>query len=61
MFYERTKHIDVRYHFICEVIACGEIQVMKIGTTDNPVDMMTKPLPPTKFDFCSDLVGLCNS
>ena len=25
MFRERTKHIDVKYHFICEVIACGEI------------------------------------
>ena len=41
MFHERTNHIDVRYHFIHEVIACGEIQVMKIGTADNPTDMMT--------------------
>ena len=61
MFHERTKHIDVRYHFICEVIACGNIQVMKIGITGNPTDMMTKSLPLTKFDFCFDLVGLCYS
>ena len=59
MFRERTKHINVRYHFIREVIADGEIQVIKIGTANNSNDMMTKPLPPTKFEFCFDLVGLC--
>ena len=59
MFHERTKHIDVRYYFIREVIADGEIQVMKIATANNPTDMMTKPLPPTKFEFYFDLVGLC--
>ena len=42
MFHERTKHIDVRYHFVCEIIAHGDIVVNKVGTQDNPIDMMTK-------------------
>ncbi|GJV93371.1 retrotransposon protein, putative, ty1-copia subclass [Tanacetum coccineum] len=57
MFHERTKHIDVRYHFIRGVISQGDIQVQKISTHDNPADMMTKPVPSTKFEFCSSLVG----
>ena len=32
MFHERTKLIDVRYHFVCEIIACGDIVMSKIET-----------------------------
>ena len=42
MFHERTKHIDVRYHYIRDVIAQGDVKVCKINTRDNPADMMTK-------------------
>ena len=58
MFYKMTKHIDVRYHFVCEIIALGDIVVSQVGTQDNPVDMMTKSLPIAKFVHCSNLVGL---
>ena len=59
MFHERTKYIDVHYHFVREVIACGDIGVRKVSTHDNPTDMMTKTLPVTKFRHCLDLVGDC--
>ncbi|WVZ52949.1 hypothetical protein U9M48_003947 [Paspalum notatum var. saurae] len=58
MFHERTKHIDVRYHFIRGVIAEGGIKVRKISTHDNPADMMTKHVPTSKFVLCSSLVGI---
>ena len=58
MFHERMKHIDVRYHFVCEIIARGDIVVSKVETQDNPVNMMTKSLNIAKFVHCSNLVGL---
>ena len=58
MFHERMKHIDARYHFVCGIIARGDIVVSKVGTQDNPVDMMTKSLLIAKFVHCSNLVGL---
>ena len=58
MIHERTKHIDVRYHFIQDVIALGDIKVRKISTHCNPTDMMTKPVSTTKFELCSSLVGV---
>ena len=58
MFHERTKHIDVRYHFIRGVVADGDVKICKISTHDNPADMMTKSVPVAKFEFCSSLVGL---
>ena len=50
--HERTKHIDVRYHFIQDVIAEGDVKVCKISTHDNLADMMTKPVPVAKFGWC---------
>jgi len=45
----RTKHIDVRFHFIREIISKGDIRLLKIGTADNPADMLTKVIAHEKF------------
>jgi hypothetical protein len=58
MLHERTKHIDVRYHFIRGVVAQGDIKVCKISTHDNPADMLTKSVPANKFEHCSNLIGV---
>ena len=52
MYHERSKHIDVRFHFIRDVIIDRKVQVQKISTDINPADMLTKPLPVAKFEFC---------
>ena len=44
--HERTKHIDVRYHFLRSE---KRIQVQKVGTADNLADMFTKLVPVSKF------------
>jgi hypothetical protein len=58
MFHERTNHIDVKYHYVREVIAEGRLKVPKISTYDNPADMMTKHILVAKFELCSNLVGI---
>ena len=58
MFHERRNNIDVRYQFVREIIARGDIVVSKVVTQDNLADMMTKSLPIAKFVHCSNLVGL---
>ena len=58
MFHERTKRIDVKYHYVRDVAAQGKLKVCKITTHDNPVDMLTKPVPIAKFELCSSFVGI---
>jgi hypothetical protein len=58
MFHERTKHIDIKYHYVHDVVARGKLQVCKISTHNNPVDMITKSIPVAKFELCSSLVGI---
>ncbi|CAL0327637.1 unnamed protein product [Lupinus luteus] len=57
-YHDKTKHIDIKRHFIRDIVAIGEIMVEKIHTSENPADILTKPLPNTKFQLCLDLVGL---
>ncbi|MCO5562441.1 hypothetical protein L7F22_016069 [Adiantum nelumboides] len=42
VFHSKTKHIDVKYHFIRKVLEDKQIQLMKIHTKDNPADLLTK-------------------
>ncbi|KAJ9547366.1 hypothetical protein OSB04_019909 [Centaurea solstitialis] len=58
VFHDRTKHIDIRHRYIREVVARGDLKVVKISTDDNAADMLTKPLPVAKFNLCLDLIGV---
>ncbi|CAM8943858.1 unnamed protein product [Rhodiola kirilowii] len=58
VFHERSKHIDVRMHFVHDVADTGAVQVVKIDTKDNPADMLTKSVPSDKFEYCLGLIGL---
>ena len=39
---QRTKHIDVRYHYIRDQVQEGHVKVMKIEGENNPSDVLTK-------------------
>ncbi|KAD5961972.1 hypothetical protein E3N88_13445 [Mikania micrantha] len=42
VFHGKTKHIQLRYHFIRGLISDGTLMLEKIRGTDNPADMLTK-------------------
>ena len=58
VFHERSKHIDVKLHFVRDEIANGRVKVKKVHTAENAADMLTKALPSSKFNNCLDLVKL---
>jgi hypothetical protein len=43
-FYERSKHIRVKYHFIRDCLEEGNFKACYINTKDQLVDLLTKPL-----------------
>jgi hypothetical protein len=45
----RTKHVDVRYHFIRELIEEGIITLEYVRTSNNIADVLTKNLPTEPF------------
>jgi hypothetical protein len=47
--HDRTKHIDVNYHYIREVINNGEIALQPVRSQFNNADLFTKPLSNQPF------------
>ena len=58
VYHARTKHIDVRFHKIRELVATGELLLEKIHTSENAADMLTKPITADKFKHCLDLTNV---
>ena len=57
-FHRRFKHINIKHNFIRDKVEHKRVNLVKIDTKDNPIDMKTKSLPTNKFTLCLDLVGL---
>ena len=47
--HKRTKHIDIRYHFIRLEVQSGIVNIMYVPSASNIADMFTKPLPKPKL------------
>ena len=52
------KHIDVRYHWLRSKIEDQLVQLNKIHTYENVVDLVTKAVSKEKLELCVKLVGL---
>ena len=58
-FHNRTKHIDVAYHFTRERVASNELSVIHCSTDEMLADVMTKGLGRIKFEKFRDMMGVC--
>lgn len=58
VYHARTKHIDIRYHRIRELVEDGEVELVKVHTKENPADALTKVLPRDSFQRCVELIRL---
>ncbi|GJW83270.1 putative RNA-directed DNA polymerase [Tanacetum coccineum] len=61
MFHKRTKHIDIRYHWIRDAIEDGMFEFNKVYTDDNASDMLTKAVAREKLKVCCSIAGMANS
>jgi hypothetical protein len=57
---ERTKHIDVAYHYSREKLLEGEFFLFHVSSAQNHADLMTKPLGRQLYDKHTRLLA-CNS
>ena len=59
-FHARSKHIDIRHHFIRNPIQDGYVKIDHLGTNELPADLMTKRLPRIKHYKCVDQLNMKN-
>jgi len=58
VFHDRSKHIDLEYHYIRDMVQRKVIKLKYIATEEHAVDILTKPLPLTKFAHFRGKLGV---
>ncbi|GJT81733.1 hypothetical protein Tco_1056075 [Tanacetum coccineum] len=49
--HSRTKHIEIRHHFLRDNVQKGNISIEKVSSEDNIADILTKPLKCEPFNY----------
>ena len=53
---QRTKHVDIRYRFVNDMILAKDLSVTHIASGQNPSDVMTKNLPHASFSIHEKMI-----
>ena len=57
-FHDRTKHIEMKFHYLRRMVLEGHIDTRRIGTKDNLADIFTKPLGRADFERIVEKLGM---
>ena len=55
----RTKHIDIRHHFIRELVENKSVVIEHVATDKQLTDIFTKALDSSKFIFLRKVLEIC--
>ena len=58
IYHSKTKHIDVKYHFVRQAIIEGGVDLKNVHTQENCADMFTKPISLEKLCWSVASLGL---
>ena len=57
-YHSRTKHIDVQYHFVRDMVESMKVLLEKVDTLENVADSLTKPVSTEKFSWGRAAMGI---
>jgi hypothetical protein len=58
VFHDKSKHIEIRYHYIRDIVQRGAIKLQYVSTNEQVADVLTKPLSRVKFEHFRDKLGV---
>jgi hypothetical protein len=58
VYHSNTKHIDVQYHFMRDMVERNKVLLEKIETLENIINSLTKSMSVVKFSWCREAMGI---
>ena len=58
VFHDRTKHIDVKYHYVRQQYKLKNIEMLPVRSQDELADMLTKPLKSQELELNRSRIGV---
>jgi hypothetical protein len=56
-YHSKTKHIDVQYHFVRDMVE-EKVLLVKVDTLENVADSLKKYVSTEKFSWCRESMGI---
>jgi hypothetical protein len=57
-YHSKTKHIDVQYHFVRDMVERNKVLLEKVDMLENITDSLTKSVSVVKFSWCREAMGI---
>ena len=57
-YHSKTKHIDIQYHFVRDMVEENKVLCMKVVTLKNVADSLTKYMSNENFSWCRGSMGI---
>jgi hypothetical protein len=57
-YHSKTKHIDVQYHFVRDMLESNTMLLEKVDMLENILDSLTKSVSVVKFSWCREAMGI---
>ena len=58
MFHDKSKHIEIKYQYIRDMVEKGVVKLHYIATDEQIADILTKPLSRLKLEYFRDKLGV---
>ena len=58
MFHDKSKHIEIKYHYIMDMVQRGAVKLQYVATEEHIADVLTKPLVRVKFEYFRETLGM---
>ena len=58
VFHDKSKHIEMRYHYVRDMVQKNILSIQYVPTTEQTTYILTKPLSLTKFVYFRNKLGV---
>jgi hypothetical protein len=57
-YHSKAKHIDVKYHFVRDMVERNKVLLWKVDTSENIAESLTKYVIVVDFSWCREAMGI---
>ena len=58
VFHDKSKHIEIKYHYIRDVVQRGVVKLQYVVTKEHIADVLMNPLARLKFEYFREKLGV---
>ena len=58
LFHDKSKNIEIKYHYIMDMVQRGAVKLQYVVTDKQIVDVLTNPLAKVKFEYFREKLGV---